>query len=131
MIQLFCIAKQVRSPSNRKIARGRQWVTGMVTAVIPDQVRPHLDAKGPQADSVQTRPDWQQVFFHSLTGLSPSLLLSHSSFSIEQTAQTQNFRTISLRNAPDKFAASKCGSLFLKWIFFMLCLELFTHRHRS
>lgn len=32
-------------------------------AVIPDQARPHLDAKGPQADSVQTRPDQQQVFF--------------------------------------------------------------------
>lgn len=56
-------------------------------AVISDQVMPHLDAKRPQADSVQTRPDWEQVFFfHSLVGLSPSLLLSRFSFSIEQTA---------------------------------------------
>lgn len=62
-------------------------------AVIPDQVKPHLDAKDHKQRELQTHPDREQVFFHSwLIGLSPSVLYSTL---LKQMSLTQNLRTIS------------------------------------
>lgn len=96
-------------------------------AVIPDQARPHLDAKGPQADSVQTRPDQPQVFFsldhwlESITSFVSLFLFNRTNGSDTKLQDNLNFEM-----SPTKLAASVCGRPF-KTGSLILCVWNYLH----